>query len=194
MMRSSAAARLLILTVIGSIVTPLPSMAQSATVTVDTTRPPANPSDVSSVDAIITALYASISGAKGEPRDFVRMRSLFAPNALMVATGRRADGSVAVRSMSPAEYEAVAGPGLVAGGFFEREIGRTMQSFGQVTHVMSAYDSKRTLADPAPFSRGVNSIQLFHDGTRWYIVSILWDSERPDNPIPPHLLTGGGAS
>ena len=151
--------------------------------------PDANPADVASVDAIIAALYASISGPKGAPRDFARMRTLFAPNARLIATGRSANGTPVIRNFSVAEYEAAAGPGLVAGGFYEREIGRSAQSFGQVTHLMSAYDSKRTLEDAEPFQRGVNSIQLFNGGTRWFIVTVMWDSERAGNPIPAHLLT-----
>ena len=74
-------------------------------------------------------------------------------------------------------------------GFFEREIGRTVESFGQVTHVMSAYESRNALEDAQPFQRGVNSIQLFNAGDRWYILSVMWDSERPDQPIPARLLT-----
>lgn len=90
--------------------------------------------------------------------------------------------------MSVEEYIAAAGPGLMANGFFEREIGRTTESFGNVWHIMSAYDSRNTL-ERAPFARGVNSIQLFNGGDRWYVISIFWDSERPGNPIPPERIT-----
>jgi hypothetical protein len=76
----------------------------------------------------------------------------------------------------------------MASGFFETEIGRAATSFGSVWHIMSAYDSKRTMEDPAPFQRGVNSIQLFNAGTRWYVLSIMWDAERPDLPIPASML------
>jgi hypothetical protein len=36
--------------------------------------------------------------------------------------------------------------------------------------------------------RGVNIFQLYYDGQRWWILSIVWDEERSDNPIPPELL------
>lgn len=148
----------------------------------------ADPADVSSMDAIVCALYAAISGPKGMPRDFPRLRSLLAPEARFVPTGRGPDGAQRYRSWSVDEYIAAAGPQLMAGGFFESEIGRTTTSFGAVYHIMSAYDSRRTLADPAPFQRGVNSIQLFKGPTRWYILSVMWDAERPDLPIPAALL------
>jgi hypothetical protein len=69
-----------------------------------------------------------------------------------------------------------AGPRFERDGFFEREIGRREDRFGNIVHVFSAYESLHTPSDPQPFARGVNSIQLFYDGTRWWIVTVLWDS------------------
>jgi hypothetical protein len=37
--------------------------------------------------------------------------------------------------------------------------------------------------------RGINSIQLWNDGKRWWIVNIFWQSETPDNPIPEKYLS-----
>lgn len=87
------------------------------------------------------------------------------------------------------DYVQRAGPGLEQNGFFEREIGRSVDSFGRIAQVFSAYDSRRSVDDAKPFQRGINSIQLLHDGTRWWIVSVFWDSERAENPIPPKYLT-----
>ncbi len=161
--------------------------AQPSTAPAPTVRP-ADPADVASIDAIIGALYASISGPKGAPRDFDRLRTLFGPNARMIPTGMGQDGKPRLRNWSVEEYVAAAGPGLVANGFYEREIGRTTDSFGNVWHIMSAYDSRNT-PEAAPFARGINSIQLFNGGDRWYIMTVFWDSERPGNPIPPERVT-----
>ena len=57
-----------------------------------------------------------------------------------------------------------------------------------MVHAFSTYDSRRTLADARPFARGVNSIQLWHDGRRWWVVSVFWQAERPDSPIPAAYL------
>jgi hypothetical protein len=152
--------------------------------------PAANPADVTSVDAILAALYDVISGPAGQVRNWDRMRSLFAEGARLIPTGQRPDGTRTMLVWNVEEYISRAGPGLERNGFFEREIGRVTESFGQVTHAFSAYDSKRTLADPEPFARGINSIQLRHDGTRWWVVTIFWDSERADNPIPARYLGG----
>jgi len=146
------------------------------------------PEDVRSVDAIIAALYGVISGPAGEKRDWDRFRGLFAPGARLIPTGRRPNGQQVMRILTPEEYATNIGPQLEQGGFFEREIGRQTQTFGAVTHVFSAYDSKTRASDPAPFARGINSIQLFHDGERYWVVTIFWDSERPDMPIPQQYL------
>ena len=81
-----------------------------------------------------------------------------------------------------------AGSALTQNGFFEHEIGRSIDRFGAIAQVFSAYESKRSASDAKPFARGINSIQLFDDGTRWYVVTIYWDSERPGNPIPEKYL------
>lgn len=151
---------------------------------------PADPADVGNVDAILTALYDVISGPAGQKRNWDRMRSLFVEGARLIPTGQRADGTRVMRMLTVEDYIAGSGPILERDGFFEREIGRTTEQFGQIVHVFSTYDSKRLPTDPTPFARGINSIQLRHDGTRWWVVTILWDSERGDNPIPARYLGG----
>jgi heme-degrading monooxygenase HmoA len=151
----------------------------------------AAPGDVSSIDGIITALYDVISGPAGEARDWDRFYTLFIPEgARLVPSGRGQQGNATYQVWTPQEYAERAGASLEANGFFEREIGRTTEEFGNVVHVFSAYDSKRTLADAEPFARGINSIQLFHDGTRYWVVTIFWDSERPGNTIPSRYIGG----
>lgn len=156
--------------------------------------PPARPADVGSIDAIIAALYDVISGPAGQKRDWQRFHSLFVPGARLIPTGVNQQGAVGHRVVTPEGYVTSSGAWLEENGFFEREIGRTTEQFGNIAHVFSAYDSKRTLEDAQPFARGINSIQLLNDGNRWWIVSIFWDSERADNPIPAkYLHTAGGA-
>jgi hypothetical protein len=75
----------------------------------------------------------------------------------------------------------------VRNGFFERELHRVTRRFGNVVHVFSTYEFRATEDGPVQ-GRCVNSIQLFWDGNRWWIANATWDSERPDNPIPPDLL------
>ena len=149
---------------------------------------PPDPKDVGSIDGIIAALYDVISGPAGQKRNWDRMRTLFIAEARMIPTGKRQDGSYNRRVLSVEDYINTSGPFLEKNGFFEREIGRKTDQFGNIVHVFSTYDSKRTLADEKPFMRGINSIQLWFDGSRWWIVSIFWQSETPDTPIPEKYI------
>ena len=148
----------------------------------------ANPKDVASQDAILAALYDVISGPAGKQRDWNRFRSLFTAGARLIPTGVSPDGKARIRTMSPDEYATATGSRLEQSGFFEKEISRTAETYGNVTQAFSTYESRHAAVDEKPFARGINSIQLFNDGTRWWVVTIYWDSERPGNEIPARFL------
>ena len=150
--------------------------------------PTSRPDDVASADAIIRALYDVISGPPGQDRDWNRFRSLFADDARLIIAAPSAEGHVPSRSMTVEEYIAAADPFLKRDGFWEREIARRTERYGNVTHLFSTYESRVNTADSPPFARGINSIQLVTDGQRWWVVTILWDFERPGNPIPAEYL------
>jgi hypothetical protein len=151
--------------------------------------PAANPVDVASMDAILASVYDVISGPAGKKRDWDRMRSLFLPSARMMATGKRPTGEIVHRSMDLEGYISSSGPLIETNGFFERELSRKVETYGQIAHVFSTYEARQKADDPKPFMRGINSFQLFNDGKRWWVVSIVWQSEGPDNPIPEKYLT-----
>jgi hypothetical protein len=62
---------------------------------------------------------------------------------------------------------------------------RDLDCFGNVCQAFSTYEARRGPFDQKPFATGINSIQLLNDGLRWWVASIVWDTERPSNPIPP---------
>jgi hypothetical protein len=99
-------------------------------------------------------------------------------------------GKKHLRALTADEYAKVVDPQLKGEGFFEREISHTSDTFGAIMHVFSTYESRHAPADAKPFGRGINSIELFNDGRRWWIISVLWDRERPNNPIPSKYLPG----
>jgi hypothetical protein len=149
--------------------------------------PAANPKDVESLDAIVAAVYDVISGPAGA-RDWNRFHSLFAPDARLIAVRAPKDGGKpSLVVMTPKGYEERAGKHFLEHGFFEHEIGRKMDSFGAMTHIYTSYESRET-KDGKAIDRGINSMEFFFDGTRWWCVQIYWDSERPGNPIPEKYL------
>lgn len=143
--------------------------------------------DVKSTDSILAALYGVISGPAGE-RDWDRFRSLFLPQGRLTSATKNPDGSFRVRPMSVEDYAKGAGSYFAQHAFYESPIVNRIETFGNVSQVFSSYESRHTPGE-APFARGVNSIQLLYDGSRWWIVSILWDQERDDNPLPKELAS-----
>ncbi|HSE37374.1 MAG TPA: hypothetical protein VLG74_08745 [Blastocatellia bacterium] len=150
--------------------------------------PAATPSDVASMDSIVVALYDVISGPAGKKRDWDRMRSLFIPGARLIPTGRRQSGEVGSRVLTVEDYITGSAKALEEGGFFEKEVSRRTELYGNIAHVFSTYESRRKSDDAKPFARGINSIQLMNDGKRWWIVTVFWQAEGPDNPLPEKYL------
>ena len=144
--------------------------------------PAPRPEDVKSIDSILAALYKVISGPAGE-RDWNRFRSLFLPQGRLTAATKGSDGAVRVRPMSVEDYAKGADTYFAQHAFFESPIVNRVETFGNVSQVFSSYESRHA-PEEAPFARGINSFQLLNDGKRWWIVSILWDQERDDNPLP----------
>ena len=171
----------------------VPGLAQTSkpappgSIAAHTDWPKAAPADVQSVDTIVASLYDVISGPAGQPRDWNRFRSLFIPDARLIPTRRDKTGNGAdVVPYTVEQYQERATP-LMAQGFFERCIHNTTESFGNIVHVFSTYESRHT-KDGEPFQRGINSIQMLKDGNRYWIVNIFWDGETPTTPIPAKYL------
>jgi hypothetical protein len=145
----------------------------------------ANPADVASIDAIITAAYDSISGPAGEKRNWERERSLYYPGARLIPTAKAGENEdLAPQILDVDGFIARVESFFAEHGFYEKEIARRTEQFGHIAHVWSTYESRHNADDPEPFMRGINSIQLFHDGNRWWIVTIYWQQESSVDPIP----------
>lgn len=147
----------------------------------------AKPADVATVDGIIAALYDTISGTAGQPRDWDRLRSLFKPEGRMVVHGPNKEGGMTTRVLTVEDYITRAGANFAKEGFFESELSRSSQQFGQIAHVFSTYEARHAKGDK-PFMRGINSIQLVNDGQRWWVQSLLWQAESEKNPLPAEYL------
>ena len=147
----------------------------------------AKPEDVGTLDGIIKAFYDVISGPAGQPRQWSRDRSLYIPEIRFVAMSVNKKGRPLARIATHQQFVDASNDYFLKEGFFEQEIHRTTQRFGNVAHIWSTYES-RNKADGPIIARGINSIELFWDGTRWWVASGIWDDERPDNPIPAEYL------
>jgi hypothetical protein len=148
----------------------------------------ARAADVESIDGIVAALYDVISGPAGKPRDWDRMRSLFAPEARLMIAVPHPDGSFALRTLTVEDYIGRNSKAFATMGFFERELARTSDSFGQIAQVFSTYESRHAAGDAKPFQRGINSLQLVNDGKRWWVVNLVWRAEDERLPLPERYL------
>lgn len=136
----------------------------------------------------MTALYDVISGPAGKVRDRDRFLSLFVPDARLMPVRHAKEGAGAdVLVLSPEQFYAIAEPAFEK-GFFEHGIHHTVDSFGDMVHVFSTYESRRASGDAKPFARGINSIQLLKDGSRYWVITILWDEEKPGLELPQKYL------
>lgn len=161
---------------------PVPTPSQSLASQV----PPAESADVNSIASIVRALYAVISGPPGD-RDWNRLRSLCVPQARFTSTAKSGT-STAPRLLTLDDYIQRAGKFFATHAFYESPIVNRVQKFGDIAQVFSSYAS-RNAPNEKPFARGINSIQLFWDGSRWWVLSILWDEESPTHPLPPEMAT-----
>ena len=187
----------LLLTTVSFAQTPPPSGAILST----PNYPQASPADVDSIDHILAALYDVISGPAHQPRNWQRMRSLFVPGARLIPT--RAVPGTPDPHTAPAtdvlfltidDYIARSSSRMETDGFYERATHNETVQYGAIAHIFSTYESRHAPADPTPFARGINSIQLLKDGGRYWIVDVYWDAETPDHPLPARYLPGALSS
>jgi hypothetical protein len=144
--------------------------------------------NVSTLNGIIKAYYDVVTVNKGEKPSYQRDSSLHVPNVNVGWAVKTKSGKMAVKYVSLKEYHRQSDDYLAANGFDEREISRKVEKFGAIYHVWSTYESRNTKTGPI-IERGINSIELFYDGTRFWILGWFYDGERKDNPIPKEYLT-----
>lgn len=152
-----------------------------------TQAPAARPGDVDTIDHILAAVYDVISGPAGAPRDWDRFRSLYYPGARLIPSRRDDKGVVSARVLSPEDYVTRGKDAFANQGFFESSIANRIEQWDHMAHVWSTYESHHAPGEK-PFARGVNSFQLMHDGTRWWILSIYWEGEEPGHLLPEKYL------
>ena len=149
--------------------------------------PAARPGDVDSPEHVLAALYDVISGPAGK-RDWDRFRSLFYPGARLMPSGKDPQGVIGVRVLTAEDYVTRGQGYFDKEGFFERSVANRMEIWDRIAHVWSTYESRHAKNDAKPFARGINSIQLFNDGKRWWVLSVFWEAEDASHTIPEPYL------
>ena len=144
--------------------------------------------DTKSIQSVIDAYYDCISGPIGEKRDFNRLKNLFHPKAKLIYTywnKEETQASTLIFNTMDEYIERL--DYLDKKGFYEYEIKNSIDEFGAVSQVFSSY--RYYVEDKSiPPRTGITSYQLFFDGDRYWILSMLWTFETPTNKIPDTYL------
>ncbi|HJV21398.1 MAG TPA: hypothetical protein VJ570_01825, partial [Holophagaceae bacterium] len=119
------------------------------------------------LDAFVALLYTSISGPAGQKRDVELQKSLFLPGARLALPQRSKDGKIRIANLDVDGYCRSSFPFMEQHGFFEKELDRRVDRFGNLAQVWSAYESWEK--EGGPKERGLNSFQLLFDGSRWWV-------------------------
>lgn len=153
------------------------------------TRPTRSPSildDANSIDAIVNAIYESITFPEGEEPDMERFRHLFAHHASFTRITPEGMIKTDVEGFISSFKERIKSGKLES--FTEAEIARRTNVYSHIAQVFSVYEKIMNPNDQSHPVRGINSLQLYHDGERWWISSITWEDEQSDNLIPDEYL------
>ena len=135
--------------------------------------------DIERIQALITELYALVSGPGDQPRNWRREAELFMPQAHMIRTVTDADGATRPEIMRAADYPANFERKMGGRDFFEVEVHNLIERFGNIAHVFSTYEAYEDAAHTRLLKRGINSIQVYKVDGEWKIANMVWDDERP---------------
>ncbi|HLK18420.1 MAG TPA: hypothetical protein VKT81_05665 [Bryobacteraceae bacterium] len=143
---------------------------------------PVHAADTDSIDSVMKAVYEVISGPAGAPRDWARFKALFADGGRLIPVRTTKEGT-APAVMTPEDYEKRGTAIFEKTAFYETEVSRRLETFGDIAHAFSTYESRHAPGEK-PFARGINSFQLVKVNGAWKVMTIFWEAESPNNPIP----------
>jgi hypothetical protein len=141
------------------------------------------------LDQLITAIDAGVSGTANQDRTC--FRALFLPDARLIPIRVGADGTATPHVLSVDDWiTAVAKNGSMV--FYEKQIKVSTESWAHMAHLWSTYETRTTPDGKPPegkvLDRGINSIQAIFDGKQWHVMEIIWQAEKPDDPVPAKYL------
>jgi hypothetical protein len=142
--------------------------------------------DVATIDGMVKAYYEVVTGPAGQPRDWARDRTLYIKDLRFVIVDFDKNGQPAPKIVDHQQF-VDSSNAMLTKGFVEKEIHRVTERFGPIAHVWSTYETRQTETGPI-IMRGINSIELFWDGKRWWIANAIWTDESKENPIPKEYL------
>lgn len=146
------------------------------------------PEEAGSIDSIVSSIFAIISGEKGEEGDWELMKNIFHPKARLMTGYPDEAGINELRVFSVEEYISTFRNDFYNMTFYEKDVKNEIERFGDLAHVLSTYQAFTTKEMAQPVRTGVASIQLYHDGERWWVLSMYWKNGSKEDPVPSIYL------
>ena len=144
--------------------------------------------DVSTIDGIVKAYYEVVSGPADQPRQWDRDATLYIPNVRFIIIRQEEAGKTTAQSMTHQEFVDASDSSLKGKAFYEHEVHRITHRAGNVAHLLSTSEHASSSTGPVE-GRSVDSLELFWDGTRWWITNVsIWDVESSRHPLPAEFL------
>lgn len=139
-------------------------------------------SSVESIDSLLASFYRVISGPAG-PRNWDLFQSYFTVDGRMGSMRQLPNDQTAFDGISTDEYRWRCTPLFYKNGFYEEEIARKTNQFGQVAVIESTYQFRFEPHGPV-IQRGINYFTLVRAYGRWWIQNIVWQGEDAANKLP----------
>jgi hypothetical protein len=146
------------------------------------------------LDQLITAIDAAVSGVANQDRTC--FRALFLPDARLIPIKANKDGSATPTILTVDDWiNLVAKRGKLY--LIEKQIKVSTESWAHVAHLWSTYETHLGSADKSGegkptegklLDRGINSIQAIYDGKQWHVIEITWQAQTSDDPVPAKYL------
>ena len=130
--------------------------------------------DVGTLDGIIKAYYDVVSVKKGEKVSYERDSLLHIANVRVGSAGLDAKGTPVLHYTTLLQYHKGADAYMEKNGFYEHETARTVQNIRSIYHVWSSYQERYEPGGKV-IGQGVNSIELYYDGNRFWILGWFYD-------------------
>jgi hypothetical protein len=142
--------------------------------------------ELESLDLLTRDLYASISFTPGRHPDLNRLKSLFLPPGKLINNNEEEPLVWDVEAFAEIYRHQIA-TGAVA-SFAEEEITGRTDIFANIAHRFSTYQARVRAGDSEAVILGINSIQFIKTQGVWRVVSIVWNDQKEDRPIPEKYL------
>ena len=131
-----------------------------------------------SISAVLEKLYAVISFEEGGEPDWPGLQEVFSEHARITRVTPEGTDYLDRASFLEMTHSMLDHGAYTS--FYEVETARTVATFGNVAQVWSHYETRRSRAADEALGRGINSIQLIHDGSSWRVLGLLWDETQTD--------------